>query len=84
MADVPVQVPALENYQPHAAESGSIEQELIARVSHGHALYCNGNQVVYHYIEEAVCRTQYTASIKHPENQGWMRCLASSYLPLCR
>ena len=56
--------PALALNQPHSAEHGSIENELVARASHDHALYRDDNQQVYHLLEEATRSTQYSAMIK--------------------
>ena len=61
---VPVVAPLLATDQPHSTEHGSVEAELIARSSHGHALYRDDNSSVYHYLEEATRSTVYAASIK--------------------
>ena len=62
--EVPVAVPPLEAGQPHSLEHGLVENELIARASHAHALYHDDNSAVYHKLEEATRMMQYVASIK--------------------
>jgi hypothetical protein len=54
----------LEAGQPHSLEHGLVENELIARALHTHALYHDDNSAVYHKLEEATCMMQYEASIK--------------------
>ena len=49
---------------PHSTEHGAIETELIARASHGHALFREDNSAVYYKLEEATRATVYAASIK--------------------
>jgi len=49
--------PALATNQPYGAEFGSVEVELIARASHGHAK-------VYYHLEKATRMTVYAATIK--------------------
>ncbi len=61
---VPAAAPPLVNNQPHSDAHGSVEAELVARASHGHALYRDDNATVYHYLEEATRTTSYAASIK--------------------
>jgi hypothetical protein len=63
-AEVPAEAPALANGQPHSTEHGSVEAELIARVSHAHALFREDNASVYYKLEEATRTTSYAASIK--------------------
>ena len=63
-AEVPAAAPALANGQPYSTEHGSVEEELIARASHGHTLYRADNGSVYHYLEIATRSTTYAASIK--------------------
>ena len=62
--DVPAAAPALIRNRPYSAEHESIEGELIARASHGHALFRNDNAKVYHFLEEATRGTQYSSSLK--------------------
>lgn len=64
--DIAVQVdpPALALNQPYSTEHGSVEDDLIARASHGHALYREDNSKVYYLLEEATRTTSYAASIK--------------------
>jgi len=56
--DEAVPAPALATNQPYGAEFSSVEVELIARASHGHALFRDDNTKVYYYLEEAT-RTTY-------------------------
>ena len=49
---------------PHSTEHEAIETELIARASHGHALFREDNSSVYYKLEEATRATSYAASIK--------------------
>ena len=63
-ADVPVAAPALAAGEPYSLEHGSVEQELVARASHTHALFREDNLDVYYKLEEATRGTPYAASIK--------------------
>ena len=63
-ADVPVAAPALAAGEPYSLEHGSVEQELVARASHTHALFREDNLDVYYKLEEAMRGTPYPASIK--------------------
>ena len=54
----------LAHAAPHSTKHGSIEDELIARASHTHALFREDNQAVYYQLEEATRSTPYAASIK--------------------
>jgi hypothetical protein len=49
---------------PHSTDHGAIEMELIARASHGHALFREDNSAMYYKVEEATRGTPYAASIK--------------------
>lgn len=60
----PAALPTLAAGQPHSTEHGSVENELVARASHTHALYRDDNSAVYHKLEEATRTTSYAASIK--------------------
>jgi len=60
----PAAAPALEPGQPHLQEHGSIELELVAFVSHTHALFRDDSATIYYKLEEATRSTQYAASIK--------------------
>ena len=59
----PAVAPPLAPGQPHSAEHGSVEAELIARASHTHALFRNNNSDLYFLLEEATRGTTYAASI---------------------
>ena len=61
---VPGIAPTLAPNQPHSTEHGSVEEELIARASHTHALFRDDNSVVYYHLEKATRGTSYAASIK--------------------
>ena len=63
-AQVPAEVPPLATNQPHSEAHGSVEEDLVARASHTHALFRDDNSKVYHLLEEATRSTQYAASIK--------------------
>lgn len=67
--DVPAAAPPLMHNQPHSAEHGSVEMELVARALHAHALYRDDNAQVYYHIETSVRGTQYAPSIK-PYQKG--------------
>ena len=60
----PAIAPAIAAGQPFAADNGSVEDELIARATHVHALYRQDNASVYYKLEEATRGTNYAASIK--------------------
>ena len=62
--DVPPQAPPVQVNQLHSEQHGSVEAELIARVSHAHALYHDDNLAVYYHLEESMHGTTYAASIK--------------------
>ena len=61
---VPGLAPPLSANQPHSTEHGSVEDELIARAAHTHALFRAETSVVYYHLEEATRGTSYAASIK--------------------
>ena len=61
--NVALPAPRLLNNQPHSADHGSIEGELIARISHTHATFRDDNQLVYEVLEAATRSTIYAASI---------------------
>ena len=63
-ADVPVATPALAPGEPYSLEHGLVEQELVARALHMHALFQEDNSDVYYKLEEATRGTPYMASIK--------------------
>ena len=78
---VPVACPALARDQPFSTEHGSVEEELIARASHGHALFRSDNKQVYHFLEEATRGTIYAPSLKpfqRPKNGrgAWLALVA--------
>ena len=63
-AVVAVPGPPLAHHQPHSNEHGSVEGELIARLSHTHPIFRDDNKMVYDHLEVATCSTIYAASIK--------------------
>jgi hypothetical protein len=64
-ADVAPPAPtALANNLPYSVEHGSVEGEMIARASHGHALFRDDNSAVYYLLEEATRGTSYAPTIK--------------------
>ena len=79
----PGPAPTLAPNQPHSAEHGSVESELIARASHTHALFRDDNSVVYYDLEEATRGTSYAASIKPfqkaKDGRGAWKALTSQY-----
>jgi hypothetical protein len=50
---VPNVAPPLAQDKPHSIQYGSVEGDLVARASHGHALYREDNSSVYYFLEEA-------------------------------
>lgn len=80
---VPAAAPQLANGQPHSTEHGSVEEELIARASHDHALFQTDNAKVYFYVEEATRTTAIAASIKPyqrtKDGRGAWKALIAQY-----
>ena len=62
--DVPEDPPALMAGQPYSGEDGSVEDELVARASHAHALFKTDNMMVYSALEEATRGTTFSTSLK--------------------
>ena len=75
--------PPLAPGQPHSIEHGSVEAELIARASHTHALFRNGNSDLYFLLEEAMRGTSYAASIRpfqrNRDGEAAWKALTSQY-----
>jgi hypothetical protein len=63
-AETPPAITALAPGQPHSTAAGSIEQELIERGGHNHALFRDDRALVYYKLEEATRGTLFAASIK--------------------
>ena len=61
--DVPVAAPPLAPSQLYSIEHGSLKAEMIARVSHGHALYKLDNEKLFDMMEKATRGTKYAATI---------------------
>ena len=80
---VPGIAPTLAPNQPHSTEHGSVEEGLIARASHSHALFRDDNSVVYYHLEKATRGTSYAASIKPftraKDGRGAWKALTSQY-----
>lgn len=57
-------LPALAADSPHSEANGSIEDEMVARVSQADPLYRDDNTKVHNYLEEAARSASYAASIK--------------------
>ena len=55
--------PTLAHGQPFSVEHESVENEMIARLSHVHALFKDDNAKVYHYLEEATRATIYSSTL---------------------
>lgn len=66
--DVPVAVPALANGMPHSTTHGSVEEEMVARASHGHPLFREDNSKVYFLLEESLRGSTYAPSLKPYQN----------------
>ena len=62
-ATFPAEAPALANGQPHSTEHGSVKSEMIARLSHTHALFRDDNAKVYHFLEEVTRTTIYSSTL---------------------
>ena len=60
---VPAPAPALAADQPFSDEHGSVSAELIARMSHSHALYRPDNATGYAQLVTATLGTQYASTI---------------------
>ena len=80
---VPGIAPTLAPNEPHSTEHGSVEEELIAKASHTHALFRDDNSVVYYHLEKATRGTSYAASIKPftraKDGRGAWKALTSQY-----
>ncbi len=63
-AVTPAVAPPLLHNQPHSEMHGSIEGEMIARLSHDSPMFRDDNARVYHFLEEATRTTVYGASLK--------------------
>ena len=55
---------ALQDFNLHSTEHGSVEGKLIARASHDHPKHEDDNAQVCHFLEEATRSTSYAATIK--------------------
>jgi hypothetical protein len=82
-ATVPVAIPPLATDQPHSAEAGSIEAELITRASHAHPLFRDDSAAVYYKMEEATRGTTLAASIapfqRTKDGRGAFRAIISQH-----
>ena len=64
--------PAFLANQPHSLEHGSVEGELIARLSFDHPLYRNDNELVYTILAKALQGSKYAATIARFRRNGVM------------
>ncbi len=62
--EVPAPAPPLARHLPHSEQHGSIEGELIFRLSHTSPTFRDDNSTVYHYLEEATRGTVYSTTLK--------------------
>ena len=69
---VPADGPALLPDQPHSEEYGSVEGELIARLSFDHPLYRNDNELVYSILAKGLQGSKYAATIVRFRRRGVM------------
>jgi hypothetical protein len=63
VAIVPAVPPPLQAGEPHSVEHGSIKGDLIARMTHNHALFKVDNGAVYNMIESSTRGSDVTSSI---------------------
>ena len=56
--------PPLLINQPHTAKHGSVEGELVARLTHTSPVFRDENSAVYHNLEVATCSTIYASTLK--------------------
>jgi hypothetical protein len=56
--------PPLMARQPYSTVHGSMEDELIARLSHGSPVFRDDNKAVYNYLEEATRGTTYHSTVQ--------------------
>jgi hypothetical protein len=61
---VPPPPAALATNFPYSADHGSVKGEMIARASHNHPLFRDGNSAVYYLLGEATRGTTYAPTIK--------------------
>lgn len=69
---VPAVGPAFLPDQPHSMEHGSVEGELIARLSFDHPLYRNDNELVYSMLAKGLQGSKYAATIARFRKNGTM------------
>ena len=60
---MPTVPPPLQVVEPHSEQHGSIEGDLIARMTHNHALFKVDNGVVYNMIESSTRGSDVTSLI---------------------
>ncbi len=80
-AIVPAVPPPLQVGEPHSEQHGSIEGDLIARMTHNHALFKGNNGAVYNMIESSTRLSDVTSSIapfrKTRDGRGALNALKS-------
>lgn len=62
--NVATPAPPLLRNKPHSEAHGSIEGEMISRLSHTSPIFRDDNAQIYHYLEEATRSTVYSSSLK--------------------
>lgn len=68
-AAVAATAPALARNRPYSTEHGSVEGELVARLSHTNDVFRDDNAKVYQLLEEATRSTVYSSSLKPFQRQ---------------
>ena len=63
-AAVPAAAPPLAHNMPHSTEHGSVQDEMVARISHNHPIYPADNKQVYLYLEKATRGSAVAATLK--------------------
>lgn len=71
-ATVPLNGPAFLANRPHSTEHGSVEGELIARLSFDHPLFRNDNELVYGILAKGLQGSKYAATIVRFRRNGIM------------
>ena len=72
-ADVPAAAPALAAGEPYSLEHGSVEQELVVRALHTHALFREDNSDAYYKLEVATRGTPYVHGLYQVIPEGKTR-----------
>ena len=75
-------VPALLPYHPHSAEHGSVEAEMIARLSFNHPLHRNDSAMVYSLLSKGLQGTKFHATIVRYRNVGGQQDGRGAYMAI--